>query len=104
MRVRPRQQLLEIWESVARSSWSDDGWGWGGSHGPNSISDAEQLLCLLLPATKVEAFELDRPDQFQELLLILGPVPPGRTQEKYVQMAGRRQDRKSSAASCDRRE
>jgi hypothetical protein len=63
MRVQPRQQLLEIWEAVARASWTKTGWTPGGRFGSNSISDAEQLLCLLLPATEVEAFNLDRPDQ-----------------------------------------
>jgi hypothetical protein len=63
MRVQPRQQLLEIWEAVARASWTKAGWTPGGRFGSNSISDAEQLLCLLLPATEVEAFNLDRPDQ-----------------------------------------
>jgi len=69
MRVQPRQQLLEIWESVARSSFVDGQWVWGGSYGANSISDAEQLLCLLLPATKLDAFALDRPDQTAERMV-----------------------------------
>jgi hypothetical protein len=69
MRVQPRQQLLEIWESVVRSSWVDGRWVWGGSFGGNSISDAEQLLCLLLPATKLDAFALDRPDQTSERMV-----------------------------------
>lgn len=62
MRVQPRQQLLDIWESVARSCWENGRWRWGGSYGPNSISDAEQLLCLMLPATRLDSFGLDRPD------------------------------------------
>jgi hypothetical protein len=69
MRVRPRQQLLEVWESVVRSSWRDGGWNWGGRDGSNSISDAEQILCLLLPATQIESFNLDRPDQTSERMV-----------------------------------
>jgi hypothetical protein len=69
MRVQPRQQLLEIWEAVARASWTKTGWTPGGRFGSNSISDAEQLLCLLLPATQVEAFNLDRPDQTNERMV-----------------------------------
>jgi hypothetical protein len=69
MRVQPRQQLLEIWEAVARTSWTKTGWTPGGRFGSNSISDAEQLLCLLLPATKVEAFNLDRPDQTDDRMV-----------------------------------
>ena len=63
MRVQPRQQLLDIWEALARTSWENGEWASGGRFGGNSISDAEQLLCLLLPATQIEAFNLDRPDQ-----------------------------------------
>ena len=44
MKIQPRQELLEIWESAVRSSWVDDQWRWGGRDGPNSISDAEQML------------------------------------------------------------
>nr|WP_221380468.1 SCO2524 family protein [Actinoplanes polyasparticus] len=69
MRVQPRQQLLDIWEAAARASWKDGKWIAGGQFGGNSISDAEQLLCLLLPATQVEAFNLDRPDQTAERMV-----------------------------------
>jgi len=53
MRIQPRQELLEIWGATVRTSWQDGKWQWGGRDGPNSISDAEQLLCILLPATQV---------------------------------------------------
>jgi hypothetical protein len=69
MRVQPRQQLLDIWEAVARSSWTTDGWAPGGRFGSNTISDAEQLLCLLLPAARVETFNLDRPDQTDDRMV-----------------------------------
>ncbi|MGK5679760.1 SCO2524 family protein [Actinoplanes sp. URMC 104] len=69
MRVQPRQQLLDIWEAVAKSSWSDGEWIPGGRFGSNSIADAEQLLCLLLPATQVETFGLDRPDQTDDRMV-----------------------------------
>jgi hypothetical protein len=63
MRIQPRQQLLEIWRAVMRASYRDDSWQWGGRDGTNSISDAEQLLCLLLPAAHLDVFNLDRPDE-----------------------------------------
>ena len=63
MQLQPRQQLLEIWRATARSSYPDSWWHWGGGGHKNSISDAEQLLCLLAPATEVPAFRLDRPDE-----------------------------------------
>lgn len=62
MRIQPRQQLLEIWRAVANSSFQDGKWVWGGRDGTNSISDAEQLLCIMYPATVLPAFRLDRPD------------------------------------------
>src|ERR1700754_3627121 len=68
MRMQPRQLLLEIWNATVRSSWSDreKKWKFGGRDSANSISDAEQLLCILMPATKVESFKLDRPDETAE--------------------------------------
>jgi hypothetical protein len=68
MRIQPRQQLLEIWAATVRASWDTNAkvWRWGGRDGSNSISDAEQLLCLLMPATQVAAFNLDRPDETAE--------------------------------------
>lgn len=69
MKLQPRQQVLEIWAATARSSFKDDKWFWGGRHGTNSISDAEQLLCLLTPATEVPAFKLDKPDETSDDVL-----------------------------------
>ena len=37
--------------------------GWGGRSDRNSISDAEQLLTILYPATVIESLALDRVDQ-----------------------------------------
>lgn len=74
MRIQPRQELLEIWAATARTSWQDGKWQWGGRDGPNSISDAEQLLCILLPATQAN-FGLDRPDETaDEFIKALRPL------------------------------
>ncbi|MEU6561040.1 SCO2524 family protein [Nocardia nova] len=62
MRIRPRQQLLDLWQAMVLCCHRGDTWIWGGRQGSNSISDAEQLLCLLYPATEIEAFALDRPN------------------------------------------
>ncbi|MGW4092973.1 SCO2524 family protein [Nocardia sp. NPDC004750] len=62
MRIRPRQQLLELWRAVLAYSYRNGTWTWGGRDGANSISDAEQLLCLLYPATEIAAFALDQPN------------------------------------------
>ncbi|MGQ0718350.1 MAG: SCO2524 family protein [Pseudonocardiales bacterium] len=63
MRIQPRQQLLEIWRAVANASFQDGKWAWGGRDRANSISDAEQLLCIMYPATMYPSFRLDRPDE-----------------------------------------
>lgn len=64
MQIQPRQQLLDIWRATARVSYDkgDDEWIFGGRDGSNSISDAEQLLCIMTPATELQNFRLDRPD------------------------------------------
>lgn len=66
MRIRPRQQLLDLWRAVLDCCLREDTWVWGGRDGSNSISDAEQLMCLLYPATSLDAFMLDRPDDIAE--------------------------------------
>ncbi|MFB9413354.1 SCO2524 family protein [Dactylosporangium matsuzakiense] len=63
MRMQPRQELLDIWRATIRYSWRREQWHWGGRHGRNCISDAEQLLCILLPTFKVQAFAIDNPDR-----------------------------------------
>lgn len=62
MKLQPRQQLLEIWEAAARTSFPKGEWVWGGRDGTNSISDAEQLLCFMYPAAELPGFRLDTPD------------------------------------------
>ncbi|MEV5649010.1 SCO2524 family protein [Nocardia sp. NPDC052254] len=75
MRIRPRQQLLDLWQAMMQCCHRDDTWIWGGRQGSNSISDAEQLLCLLYPATEVEAFALDRPnDMPADTRAVLAPL------------------------------
>lgn len=62
MQIQPRQQLLDIWQAIARVSFRDGEWRPGGGTEGNSISDAEQLLCIMAPATGIPLFRLDRPD------------------------------------------
>lgn len=69
MRLQPRQQILEIWQATARTSYPENKWVLGGRDSSNSISDAEQLLCILLPAAEVPMFRLDRPDETGEDVL-----------------------------------
>jgi len=68
--MEPRQQLLGIWKATALATWRGRKWAWGGRDGANSISDSEQLLCLLMPATQLgDRFGLDRPEQTNEDVL-----------------------------------
>lgn len=62
MRLQPRLQTLEVWRSVAQFSRNNGGWNWGGRDQRNSISDAEQLLCLMYPASIERNLALDQPD------------------------------------------
>jgi len=63
MRMQPTYELLAIWQAVVGLSYTNHEWSWGGRRGTNSISDAEQLLCLLYPATQVAGMALDSPDE-----------------------------------------
>ncbi|TMM35230.1 MAG: hypothetical protein E6F99_20155 [Actinobacteria bacterium] len=69
MKLQPRQQILEIWQATARTSFQDGKWIWGGRDSSNSISDAEQLLCLMTPAAGPAVFKLDRPDETSDDVL-----------------------------------
>ncbi|MFF5076840.1 SCO2524 family protein [Actinoplanes sp. NPDC000266] len=75
MQIQPRQQLLDIWRYTIKASFDDGEWR---PDGGNSISDAEQLLCLMSPATKLKQLQLSRPDavspDIEEALRELGDV------------------------------
>ncbi|MFC9994370.1 SCO2524 family protein [Nocardia sp. NPDC127526] len=78
MRIQPRQQILGVWRSLLTACYRDGEWVWGGRDGANSISDAEQLLCLLYPATEIEGFELDKPDDIaDDIRAVLAPMGNG---------------------------
>jgi hypothetical protein len=51
---------------VVRTSFKDGGWHWAAADARNSISDAEQLLCLLYPATELGNLTLEDPDSMAE--------------------------------------
>ena len=63
MEIQTRRQILEIWRATVDHSYSDEKWTWGGRSGRNSISDAEQLLTILYPATAIESLKVDSVDQ-----------------------------------------
>jgi hypothetical protein len=71
MRIQPRQQLLETWRAVVDASLPQGKtWVWGGRDKPNSISDAEQLLCIMFPAAEVGGFRLSTPDETADDVLL----------------------------------
>ncbi|RJO77951.1 hypothetical protein D5S18_06655 [Nocardia panacis] len=75
MRIQPRQQLLQVWQALLANCYRDSKWVWGGRDGANSISDTEQLLCLLYPATEITAFALDQPDDMaDDIRTVLSPL------------------------------
>jgi hypothetical protein len=63
MEIQTRRQILEIWRSTVDYCYRDGEWLWGGLSGRNSISDAEQLLTILYPATAVDSLGVDKVDQ-----------------------------------------
>ncbi|MRH86381.1 hypothetical protein GFY24_02670 [Nocardia sp. SYP-A9097] len=75
MRIQPRQQILGVWRSLLAACYHQGEWTWGGRNGSNSISDAEQLLCLLYPATELRGFELHLPNQIApDIRAVLAPM------------------------------
>jgi hypothetical protein len=78
LRTNPRQHILDTWRAFARATFATGEWAWGGRYGSNSISDAEQILILLYPATEVPGFRLDRPDAIEDdVLTVLKPLGSG---------------------------
>jgi hypothetical protein len=63
MEIQTRRQILEIWRAAVDYSYRGGVWTWGGRNGRNSISDAEQLLTLLYPATTIDSLKVESVDR-----------------------------------------
>jgi len=63
MEIQTRREILEIWRATVGYSQQRGEWHFGGRDGRNSISDAEQLLTILYPATAIPTLKIDRVDQ-----------------------------------------
>src|SRR5215472_8261610 len=63
MEIQTRRHILEIWRATVDYCYRDGEWNWGGRSKRNSISDAEQLLTILYPATIIESLKVDSIDQ-----------------------------------------
>jgi hypothetical protein len=57
--IQPRRRLMEIWAAAAAYSMRSGKWTWGDSLGSSSITDADQLLTFLLPATVLPDLRLE---------------------------------------------
>jgi hypothetical protein len=69
MDIQTRRHILEIWRATVDYCYRDGKWAWGGRSGRNSISDAEQLLTILYPATIIDSLKIDSVDQTSEDVL-----------------------------------
>lgn len=69
MEIETRRQILEIWRATVDYCYRDGKWKWGGRSGRNSISDAEQLLTILYPATAIDSLTVDSVDEIADDVL-----------------------------------
>jgi hypothetical protein len=63
MEIQPRRDILELWRATMDYCYRDGKWSWGGRSGRNSVSDAEQLLTILYPATVIQSLALGSVDE-----------------------------------------
>jgi hypothetical protein len=63
MEIQPRRDILELWRATVDYCYRDGKWTWGGRFGRNSVSDAEQLLTILYPATVIRSLAVSSVDQ-----------------------------------------
>jgi len=60
VKLQARQSILDMWQAAAEYSYTKENtWNWGGRRSPNCISDAEQLLVFLYPATTISSLSLE---------------------------------------------
>jgi hypothetical protein len=64
--IEPRRRLLDVWSAMSDFAFADRTWQWQGRGESNSISDAEQLLCILQPATALPQLRLADPNETSE--------------------------------------
>jgi hypothetical protein len=69
MEIQPRRDILELWRAAVDFSYSHRVWTWGGRLGRNSVSDAEQLLTLLYPATIIPSLAVGSVDETSDDVL-----------------------------------
>jgi hypothetical protein len=63
MEIQPRRDILDLWRATIDYCYRDEKWAWGGQTERNSVSDAEQLLTILYPATVIQSLAIGSIDQ-----------------------------------------
>jgi hypothetical protein len=63
MEIQPRRDILELWRATIDYSYHKKKWTWRGRSERNSVSDAEQLLTILYPATVIESLKVGSVDE-----------------------------------------
>jgi hypothetical protein len=63
MEIQPRRDILELWRAAIDYSYRKKTWTWRGRSGRNSVSDAEQLLTILYPATVIQSLAVGSVDE-----------------------------------------
>ncbi len=60
MKLQARQSILDMWQAASEYSYTKENtWNWGGRRAQNCISDAEQLLVFLYPATTISSLSIE---------------------------------------------
>jgi hypothetical protein len=63
MEIQPRRDILELWRATVNYCYRNEKWTWNGQTERNSVSDAEQLLTILYPATVIGSLAVGAVDQ-----------------------------------------
>jgi hypothetical protein len=69
MEIQPRRDILELWRATIDYCYPKGEWIWGGLVERNSVSDAEQLLTILYPATVIQSLAVGAVDQTSDDVL-----------------------------------
>ncbi|ADD40872.1 SCO2524 family protein [Stackebrandtia nassauensis] len=63
MKIQPRQQLLDVWRALVNNSFRDGEWHWAGGKEPDSVINAQQMLCLMSPVMEINTLRFSRPNE-----------------------------------------
>lgn len=66
MKIKPRQQLLDVWRALVSSSYKNGEWHWAGGDQADSVINAQQMLCLMSPVMEISSLRFHNPDETYE--------------------------------------